>query len=290
VTTPVCDAPPYKVTETGWGEFTVNIRIQFVQESAEKPLTLSHPIKLHHWGAPIVTPPKPVEQTPAVSESTVDAVKTEAGSVQPEPTVQDAEVKPVPSSQTPAAASAVAAVDPETTATPADGMDVDGETEAPAESEAEAEVIVAEPRFAQVSVAASFPVHAWQYDELVFADPYSTFLTIMNDHPPTPLPPKNRRARDQREEYAIKKGGKKTKRSSSVFGTPSVGAGSGPQESQAAPPATVPPGPGITAIGIPGEPGSADVPLEFSSEMEKGEFGRLNDARVHIVHEMDKWR
>ena len=43
-------------------------------------------------------------------------------------------------------------------------------------------------------------------------------------------------------------------------------------------------------LGIPGEPGSADVPLEFSAEMEKAEWNRLNDARVKIIEEIDRWR
>ncbi|KAF8638684.1 hypothetical protein AX16_010466 [Volvariella volvacea WC 439] len=32
------------------------------------------------------------------------------------------------------------------------------------------------------------PVHSWQYDEIVFNDPYQNFLNILMAHPPTPLP------------------------------------------------------------------------------------------------------
>lgn len=32
------------------------------------------------------------------------------------------------------------------------------------------------------------PVHSWQYDEIVFHDPYQSFLNILTAHPPTPLP------------------------------------------------------------------------------------------------------
>jgi len=32
------------------------------------------------------------------------------------------------------------------------------------------------------------PVHSWQYDEIVFHEPYQAFLDILTDHPPTPLP------------------------------------------------------------------------------------------------------
>lgn len=37
------------------------------------------------------------------------------------------------------------------------------------------------------------PVHSWQYDEIVFTDPYQSFLNILVAHPPTPLPKTKRR-------------------------------------------------------------------------------------------------
>lgn len=33
------------------------------------------------------------------------------------------------------------------------------------------------------------PIQCWQYDEIVFNDPYENFLAILTSHPPTPLPP-----------------------------------------------------------------------------------------------------
>ncbi|WFD30000.1 NuA4 histone H4 acetyltransferase complex and the SWR1 complex subunit [Malassezia sp. CBS 17886] len=44
------DRPPFGVTETGWGEFEIQIKIFFVPEAGEKPLTLLHHLKLHPWG------------------------------------------------------------------------------------------------------------------------------------------------------------------------------------------------------------------------------------------------
>ncbi|VDM54306.1 unnamed protein product [Angiostrongylus costaricensis] len=38
VNTRVCDKPPYEVTETGWGEFEVQMRIYFVDVN-EKPVS-----------------------------------------------------------------------------------------------------------------------------------------------------------------------------------------------------------------------------------------------------------
>jgi len=37
------------------------------------------------------------------------------------------------------------------------------------------------------------PINAWQYDEIVFTDPTQTFLEILLDNPPTPLPKVRRR-------------------------------------------------------------------------------------------------
>ncbi|XP_055942351.1 YEATS domain-containing protein 4-like [Argiope bruennichi] len=41
----VCHAPPYGVTETGWGEFEIVIKI-FFQDSNERPVTIYHFLKL----------------------------------------------------------------------------------------------------------------------------------------------------------------------------------------------------------------------------------------------------
>ncbi|GIY26597.1 YEATS domain-containing protein 4 [Caerostris extrusa] len=41
----VCHSPPYQVTETGWGEFEIVIKI-FFQDSNERPVTIYHFLKL----------------------------------------------------------------------------------------------------------------------------------------------------------------------------------------------------------------------------------------------------
>lgn len=43
------EKPPFEVTETGWGEFDIIVKIFFVAESAEKPMTFTHHLKLHPW-------------------------------------------------------------------------------------------------------------------------------------------------------------------------------------------------------------------------------------------------
>lgn len=46
-----------------------------------------------------------------------------------------------------------------------------------------------EPEIPALDVAMKMgPVHSWQYDEIVFNDPYQNFLNILTAHPPTPLP------------------------------------------------------------------------------------------------------
>lgn len=37
------------------------------------------------------------------------------------------------------------------------------------------------------------PVHSWQYDEIVFTDPFQQFLNILTAHPPMPLPKARRK-------------------------------------------------------------------------------------------------
>lgn len=44
------EQPPFEVTETGWGEFEIQIKLYFVPESGEKPQTLWHSLKLHPFG------------------------------------------------------------------------------------------------------------------------------------------------------------------------------------------------------------------------------------------------
>lgn len=53
------DKPPFEVTETGWGEFEIQIRITFVVESGEKAMVIYHHLKLHPWassGEPEIPP------------------------------------------------------------------------------------------------------------------------------------------------------------------------------------------------------------------------------------------
>lgn len=44
------ESPPFEVTETGWGEFEITLRVFFVNEASEKNLLLYHHLKLHPYG------------------------------------------------------------------------------------------------------------------------------------------------------------------------------------------------------------------------------------------------
>lgn len=111
------EKPPFEVTETGWGEFDIIIKIFFVAEAAEKPLTFTHHLKLHPWPLDLSTLPPP-----------------------PDPNAPP--------------------TDPPTPAEP------------PA-------VVLS-------------PVHSWQYEEIVFAEPTETFYATLLARPPAPLPRANR--------------------------------------------------------------------------------------------------
>ncbi|KAG2173808.1 hypothetical protein INT43_005228 [Umbelopsis isabellina] len=43
------EQPPFEVTETGWGEFEIAIKIYFHTASGEKPVTLYHHLRLHPY-------------------------------------------------------------------------------------------------------------------------------------------------------------------------------------------------------------------------------------------------
>lgn len=48
------ETPPFEVTETGWGEFEIVIKIFFQSEGGEKNVTLLHHLKLHPFPATVV--------------------------------------------------------------------------------------------------------------------------------------------------------------------------------------------------------------------------------------------
>ncbi|ONH69205.1 Protein AF-9 [Cyberlindnera fabianii] len=46
------ETPPFEVTETGWGEFEIGIKIFFIPESTDKNISMYHHLRLHPYGHP----------------------------------------------------------------------------------------------------------------------------------------------------------------------------------------------------------------------------------------------
>ena len=234
-------------------------------------------IKLHHWGPPIEGPPKSIDSPAPSAPVETSAAPTPATITEP----VDDKMNEVSAAPTPAPA---AAKEEEKMEGSGEGVKIETLDSTPADSPS---IVAVQPglpeaptQFQPVSIASKLPVHSWQYDEIVFNDPPAAFLEILNEHPPTPLPAKFRRPKDQREK---EEGPKKKK------GRPSTIRGDSRAQTQE-PGAMGTPVPAGPIVGIPGESGSADVPLEFAKEMETAEFNRLTDARLTIIDQMDKWR
>lgn len=276
------------MTETGWGEFDIQIRIQFVGEASEKPLQLQHMLKLHHWGPVIDGLEAPAPSTTLDASSS--AAPTPAGV--PAATAPSAEdqTKEATATTTPG----VSAAPEELEGKPDEGLregsasgevvktEVEGTTPVPADTIVAIqpnEPRVQEPYNPYVNMA-HLPVLSWQYDELVFNDPPAAFFDILNENPPTPLPAKLRRPRDQREANAP---AKKQKGRASTVGTTSRAQTQEPGTGGAT-------GPAAPAGGAAHLPGSADVPLEFAKEMELAELNRLTDVKLYVIDQMDTWR
>ncbi|KAJ9117549.1 hypothetical protein QFC22_004399 [Naganishia vaughanmartiniae] len=248
------DRPPFAVTETGWGEFPLNIRVQFAPETGEKSVSFVHQLRLHHWGPvmhlPAHLPTATIEGTPSVMDE---------GSV-----AQTSNATPQPR---------------EIVSIPADGGElqkVDGKDDtdvimgtAPHESETKGEPDLSNIGVKQEDQSVTqdgtpmegitpathanatensmtrlpnnpLSVNAWQYDELVFSDPTATFYDLLITHPETPLPEKSQRQPSDAE-WGMEKG-------------------------------------------------SIGVPLEFTQEMARAEGEKLERARQLIIDEMDQWR
>ncbi|KAF8058402.1 TAF14B [Scenedesmus sp. PABB004] len=54
------EAPPFEVTETGWGEFEIGVVLHFPPDSGEKDVELFHRLKLYGEDDPTGTKQKPV--------------------------------------------------------------------------------------------------------------------------------------------------------------------------------------------------------------------------------------
>lgn len=60
------EAPPFELTETGWGEFEINIKIHFVDEANEKMVSFYHHLRLHPYYNVKWEPQKPNDEISSV--------------------------------------------------------------------------------------------------------------------------------------------------------------------------------------------------------------------------------
>ncbi|PWN28522.1 yeats-domain-containing protein [Jaminaea rosea] len=222
-----CDRPPYQVTETGWGEFEVQIKIWWVAESGEKPLQTFHYLKLHPWN-PLPTPASAVSETgTTASAAATTAGTTEAAATAPPAEGAGAGVAAAGAPQKEGHGEAIAgraSVEDVTTQPKAAVGSLSSEAEKPAESSSEPKPVEREQDAAAAvpsssveqapaptaggtsmgeasssstldaapapkpSIALPPVVHSWQYDEVVFPEPTEAMQETFRIHPPTPLP------------------------------------------------------------------------------------------------------
>ncbi|KAH8082570.1 hypothetical protein HD553DRAFT_273917, partial [Filobasidium floriforme] len=157
------DKPPYRVTETGWGEFPLNIRVQFQQETGEKTVAFGHQLRLHHWGPPALGPQPQAEGSGSQEQGASGPGAHEEGGI------ETARVKPEPKDDAQMVTVADSAVK---------GGNEPAEPPTASSTDSSTPVVQINP----------LPVHSWQYDQFVFTDPTTTLYQLLLDHPETPLP------------------------------------------------------------------------------------------------------
>lgn len=184
------DKPPFQCTESGWGEFEIQIKIFFVPEANEKPITLFHHLKLHPWlqqvaaveaaepaatGIPAAMPPADAS---ASGEASAADGKTEEATGEPEPEKDETKKEPETDGMD---------VDPAPSDSATEGTAMNGSIDTL--STAEAATMAASTSASSAPKPALPPVvHSWQYDEVVFPEPMEQFYDILSMHPPTPQP------------------------------------------------------------------------------------------------------
>ncbi|SNX82515.1 probable Protein AF-9 homolog [Melanopsichium pennsylvanicum] len=174
------DKPPFSVTETGWGEFEIQIKVFFVPEANEKPITLFHHLKLHPWlqqvaavGSDQALSSLPPSLPPAGTSAPIKAQDTSGADEQKrESSTEASEPKQEPGTDTMDVDSASVTVLARTIANN-DATATSTDASAPS----------APPKPALPPV-----VHSWQYDEIVFPEPMEPLYDVLSMHPPTPLP------------------------------------------------------------------------------------------------------
>lgn len=264
------DKPPFSVTETGWGEFEIQIKVFFVPEANEKPITLFHHLKLHPWLGTVAA----VGQIPAAvasTESAPDATVPDSAPVVPL-FISNDEVGRAAESQSMDLDKPTSPDDVE--AKPSGTVDhVSDQVSDQVSESAQADAPSAPMTGALVSdTSAPRPalppvVHSWQYDEIVFPEPMESFYEILTTHPPTPLPSSSALAFLDPSAYRSYQQATQTQSEDTQDGRP---------------PQPIPPHPLHTPTGY--------LFDALSLESQQAEADRLEMARVAAVREVERGR
>lgn len=164
------DKPPWEVTETGWGEFDLQIKVFFVNEAYEKPLQFYHHLKLHPWNPALL----------AYNASDPPSVPTMQSQTAPGPAAYP-EDEDAPGEEDDEGDTTMPQVKDEAASPPAVAA-----PEPEAEPAANSGSALASGQLTP-SVPLS-PVYSWQYDEIVFTEPSESLFRLLTQHPPTALP------------------------------------------------------------------------------------------------------
>ncbi|KDN44910.1 yeats-domain-containing protein [Tilletiaria anomala UBC 951] len=269
------DKPPFQVTETGWGEFEIQIKVFFIPEANEKPVTFFHHLKLHPWLPPasLLNPPAELAP-PAANQHPADpaAAGAHAASTAASAPAEalSAESAVPPDAMSSVVSTSSAAVDPEASipvpSTPS-------ETVAPALSAAAPAAVTAPLQPMPTLIEQPPVVHSWQYEEIVFPEPTEAFYEILVAHPPSPLPASSAQAFTDPSAYNAYS----AKKAFDMTGT-SAAEGA----NQTSPGLNVPPHPLHNPAG--------QLFDALSQEAIASETKRLDDARIAIVNEIERGR
>lgn len=185
------EKPPFQVTETGWGEFEIQIKIFFVPEANEKPITYFHHLKLHPWLSPsavaAIPPPPPSQEPPLEASSTSDKPMTtdEPAGGHTVGSAANQVAETAPSEAQPDSHNPEASALPEEAAStnPQNGASTGGNT---VEASTAAIPSTTAAHAPQPQMRMPPVIHSWQYEEIVFPEPSEAFYEILIRHPPTP--------------------------------------------------------------------------------------------------------
>lgn len=199
------------MTETGWGEFEIQIKIFFVNEANEKPLTYFHHLKLHPW-QPIpgssLAYPNPLLQNPTNPNQKLDSMEVKKDQNQAQEgkgasnEKKDGDVEMADGDATKQNEKekengggdenqvTTESAENEKNESSQNQENKGEESNPPSsltnESSSSNQVPSSSATNSQPKLPIPPVVHSWQYEEIVFPEPTEAFFDILNSNVPTP--------------------------------------------------------------------------------------------------------